>query len=225
MSEARAEAEAEEDVPPEPPVITLGPLENKSCMDELSDGVQSMDVRWESFFFFSHFCRVHTFISFSFSFSFQDRVQWPSELLLFSVAFVWAFVFSQMLLFDLCLSQRNCFLFSFFHRICVTRYQPLKQLMAWIWRSAKNEATVQFHKYQDTSWFSFYRPCLRRHSAPSLKKFIQCWIYTLLAAITSSSTSVSTNGCCDWLKLPFRTENDSHLLKSLRIKSRWRLKV
>lgn len=44
VSEARAEAEAEEDVPPEPPVITLGPLENKSCMDELSDGVQSMDV-------------------------------------------------------------------------------------------------------------------------------------------------------------------------------------
>lgn len=30
--------------PAEPPVITLGPLENKSCVDELSDGVQSMDV-------------------------------------------------------------------------------------------------------------------------------------------------------------------------------------
>lgn len=29
----------------ETPVILLGPLENKSCVDELSDGVQSMDVR------------------------------------------------------------------------------------------------------------------------------------------------------------------------------------
>nr|XP_043880947.1 ensconsin isoform X2 [Solea senegalensis] len=28
----------------EAPVISLGPLENKSCVDELSDGVQSMDV-------------------------------------------------------------------------------------------------------------------------------------------------------------------------------------
>lgn len=31
--------------PADPPLITLGPLENKSCVDELSDGVQSMDVR------------------------------------------------------------------------------------------------------------------------------------------------------------------------------------
>ncbi|KAM9839599.1 uncharacterized protein map7d2b [Aulostomus maculatus] len=30
--------------PAEAPVIMLGPLENKSCVDELSDGVQSMDV-------------------------------------------------------------------------------------------------------------------------------------------------------------------------------------
>lgn len=37
----------EEDAPTpaEAPVILLGPLENKSCVDELSDGVQSMDVR------------------------------------------------------------------------------------------------------------------------------------------------------------------------------------
>ncbi|XP_019730099.1 MAP7 domain-containing protein 2-like isoform X3 [Hippocampus comes] len=36
----------EEDAPTpaEAPVILLGPLENKSCVDELSDGVQSMDV-------------------------------------------------------------------------------------------------------------------------------------------------------------------------------------
>ncbi|XP_061661768.1 MAP7 domain-containing protein 2 isoform X4 [Syngnathoides biaculeatus] len=38
----------EEDVPApapaETPVVLLGPLENKSCVDELSDGVQSMDV-------------------------------------------------------------------------------------------------------------------------------------------------------------------------------------
>ncbi|XP_041824596.1 ensconsin isoform X2 [Melanotaenia boesemani] len=45
--EVRAEAAvaSEDDAPtPETPVITLGPLENKSCLDELSDGVQSMDV-------------------------------------------------------------------------------------------------------------------------------------------------------------------------------------
>ncbi|XP_074549448.1 uncharacterized protein map7d2b isoform X2 [Halichoeres trimaculatus] len=36
---------SEEEVnPAEAPVIMLGPLENKSCVDELSDGVQSMDV-------------------------------------------------------------------------------------------------------------------------------------------------------------------------------------
>ena len=29
----------------EAPNIMLGPLETKSCLDELSDGVQSMDVR------------------------------------------------------------------------------------------------------------------------------------------------------------------------------------
>ena len=32
--------------PPDSPLITLGPLETKSGGDELSDGVQSMDVRW-----------------------------------------------------------------------------------------------------------------------------------------------------------------------------------
>lgn len=37
--------EEDTSTPAEPPVITLGPLENKSCVDELSDGVQSMDVR------------------------------------------------------------------------------------------------------------------------------------------------------------------------------------
>lgn len=49
VSDMRAEAAVplEEDAPTpaEAPVITLGPLENKSCVDELSDGVQSMDVR------------------------------------------------------------------------------------------------------------------------------------------------------------------------------------
>lgn len=48
-SDTRAEAPVtlEEDVPTpaEAPIIMLGPLENKSCVDELSDGVQSMDVR------------------------------------------------------------------------------------------------------------------------------------------------------------------------------------
>ncbi|XP_041669654.1 MAP7 domain-containing protein 2-like isoform X5 [Cheilinus undulatus] len=47
-SETRPEAAvaSEEDAPTpaEAPVIMLGPLENKSCVDELSDGVQSMDV-------------------------------------------------------------------------------------------------------------------------------------------------------------------------------------
>ncbi|XP_070783928.1 LOW QUALITY PROTEIN: MAP7 domain-containing protein 2 [Enoplosus armatus] len=47
-SDVRAEAAVppEEDAPTpaEAPVITLGPLENKSFVDELSDGVQSMDV-------------------------------------------------------------------------------------------------------------------------------------------------------------------------------------
>ncbi|XP_042366524.1 MAP7 domain-containing protein 2-like isoform X2 [Plectropomus leopardus] len=47
-SDARPEAAvpSEEDAatPAEAPVIMLGPLENKSCVDELSDGVQSMDV-------------------------------------------------------------------------------------------------------------------------------------------------------------------------------------
>lgn len=38
---------SEEDArsPAEGPVITLGSLETKNCVDELSDGVQSMDVR------------------------------------------------------------------------------------------------------------------------------------------------------------------------------------
>ncbi|XP_047468244.1 MAP7 domain-containing protein 2 isoform X3 [Mugil cephalus] len=46
VSEMRAEAALDEDAPTpaEPPIIMLGPLENKSCVDELSDGVQSMDV-------------------------------------------------------------------------------------------------------------------------------------------------------------------------------------
>ncbi|XP_029935705.1 MAP7 domain-containing protein 2 [Myripristis murdjan] len=49
VSEARAQSgggSVEEDAPTpaEAPVITLGPLESKSCVDELSDGVQSMDV-------------------------------------------------------------------------------------------------------------------------------------------------------------------------------------
>lgn len=40
-------APSEEDArsPAEAPTITLGSLETKSCLDELSDGVQSMDVR------------------------------------------------------------------------------------------------------------------------------------------------------------------------------------
>lgn len=42
-AKAEAAASSEQDVPPEPSVISLGPLE-KSCVDELSDGVQSMDV-------------------------------------------------------------------------------------------------------------------------------------------------------------------------------------
>ncbi|KAK7877406.1 hypothetical protein WMY93_031893 [Mugilogobius chulae] len=46
MSEAKAEAasSSDQDVSLEPSVISLGPLENKSFVDELSDGVQSMDV-------------------------------------------------------------------------------------------------------------------------------------------------------------------------------------
>ncbi|XP_076617199.1 uncharacterized protein map7d2b isoform X1 [Chaetodon auriga] len=48
VSDTRAEAAvpSEEDAatPAEAPVIMLGPLENKSFVDELSDGVQSMDV-------------------------------------------------------------------------------------------------------------------------------------------------------------------------------------
>nr|XP_046227819.1 MAP7 domain-containing protein 2 isoform X2 [Scatophagus argus] len=47
-SDMRADASVplEEDAPTpaDAPVIMLGPLENKSCVDELSDGVQSMDV-------------------------------------------------------------------------------------------------------------------------------------------------------------------------------------
>nr|XP_040022765.1 LOW QUALITY PROTEIN: MAP7 domain-containing protein 2 [Gasterosteus aculeatus aculeatus] len=47
LSGAAAAALLEDDAPPTPaeaPVILLGPLENKSFVDELSDGVQSMDV-------------------------------------------------------------------------------------------------------------------------------------------------------------------------------------
>ncbi|XP_029002369.1 MAP7 domain-containing protein 2-like isoform X2 [Betta splendens] len=45
VSDMRAEALDEDAATPaEAPVIMLGPLEHKSCMDELSDGVQSMDV-------------------------------------------------------------------------------------------------------------------------------------------------------------------------------------
>ncbi|KAM8822848.1 uncharacterized protein map7d2b isoform 9-T9 [Spinachia spinachia] len=47
LSGAAAAALTEDDAPPttaEAPVILLGPLENKSFVDELSDGVQSMDV-------------------------------------------------------------------------------------------------------------------------------------------------------------------------------------
>ncbi|XP_077365074.1 uncharacterized protein map7d2b isoform X3 [Festucalex cinctus] len=36
--------ERDDPAPTEAPAILLGPLENKSCVDELSDGVQSMDV-------------------------------------------------------------------------------------------------------------------------------------------------------------------------------------
>nr|XP_020441010.1 MAP7 domain-containing protein 2-like isoform X2 [Monopterus albus] len=43
-SEGVVAVEEDAQTPAEPPLITLGPLENKSCMDELSDGVQSMDV-------------------------------------------------------------------------------------------------------------------------------------------------------------------------------------
>uniref|UniRef100_A0A1A8GER6 MAP7 domain containing 2b n=1 Tax=Nothobranchius korthausae TaxID=1143690 RepID=A0A1A8GER6_9TELE len=39
-----AAAPEEAETPAEAPVILLGPLENKCCVDELSDGVQSMDV-------------------------------------------------------------------------------------------------------------------------------------------------------------------------------------
>ncbi|XP_008277292.1 MAP7 domain-containing protein 2 [Stegastes partitus] len=43
-AEAAVASEDDAPTPAEAPVITLGPLENKSCVDELSDGVQSMDV-------------------------------------------------------------------------------------------------------------------------------------------------------------------------------------
>lgn len=44
-AEAAVPSEEEAPTPADAPVIMLGPLENKSCVDELSDGVQSMDVR------------------------------------------------------------------------------------------------------------------------------------------------------------------------------------
>ncbi|XP_033494647.1 uncharacterized protein map7d2b isoform X1 [Epinephelus lanceolatus] len=43
-SEVAIPSEEDTPTPAEAPVIMLGPLENKSCVDELSDGVQSMDV-------------------------------------------------------------------------------------------------------------------------------------------------------------------------------------
>ncbi|KAI3354929.1 hypothetical protein L3Q82_004727 [Scortum barcoo] len=43
-TETAVPSEEDTPTPAEPPVIMLGPLENKSCVDELSDGVQSMDV-------------------------------------------------------------------------------------------------------------------------------------------------------------------------------------
>lgn len=45
-AEAAVASEEDAPTPAEAPVIMLGPLE-KSCVDELSDGVQSMDVRWD----------------------------------------------------------------------------------------------------------------------------------------------------------------------------------
>ncbi|KAM3593664.1 uncharacterized protein V6R79_018203 [Siganus canaliculatus] len=42
--DAAVPSEDEVPTPAEGPVIMFGPLENKSCLDELSDGVQSMDV-------------------------------------------------------------------------------------------------------------------------------------------------------------------------------------
>lgn len=44
-AEAAVPSEEEAPIPADAPVIMLGPLENKSFVDELSDGVQSMDVR------------------------------------------------------------------------------------------------------------------------------------------------------------------------------------
>ncbi|XP_029979205.1 MAP7 domain-containing protein 2 isoform X6 [Sphaeramia orbicularis] len=43
-SEAAVASEEDAPTPAEAPIILLGPLENKICVDELSDGVQSMDV-------------------------------------------------------------------------------------------------------------------------------------------------------------------------------------
>ena len=43
--EAGVPSEEDAPTPAEAPLIMLGPLENKSFVDELSDGVQSMDVR------------------------------------------------------------------------------------------------------------------------------------------------------------------------------------
>lgn len=66
-SDMRAEAAVglDEDAPTpaEAPVIMLGPLENKSFVDELSDGVQSMDVRWDNTdVFCSHFIYIYIYI-------------------------------------------------------------------------------------------------------------------------------------------------------------------
>lgn len=45
-AEALGASEEDAATPAEAPVITLGPLESRSYVDELSDGVQSMDVRY-----------------------------------------------------------------------------------------------------------------------------------------------------------------------------------
>lgn len=45
-AEALGASEEDAATPAEAPIIMLGPLESRSCLDELSDGVQSMDVRY-----------------------------------------------------------------------------------------------------------------------------------------------------------------------------------
>ena len=59
-AEAAVASEEDAPTPAETPVIMLGPLE-KSCVDELSDGVQSMDVRWDGLrdVFFTLHAHIH----------------------------------------------------------------------------------------------------------------------------------------------------------------------